>query len=83
MKKITEFQIKISPQNVCAMLDADRSSLEEEMREELEEMLPEAYERLEPAAFLGFGDTEGFLLQVCECITVLAVLLGQRVWGGV
>ena len=33
MKKITEFQIKISPQNVCAMLDADRSSLEEEMRE--------------------------------------------------
>ena len=51
----------ISPQNVCAMLDADRSSLEEEMREELEEMLPEAYERLEPAAFLGFGDTEGFL----------------------
>ena len=61
MKKITEFQIKISPQNVCAMLDADRSSLEEEMREELEEMLPEAYERLEPAAFLGFGDTEGFL----------------------
>lgn len=61
MKKITEFQIKISPQNVCAMLDADKSSLEEEMREELEEMLPEAYERLEPAAFLGFGDTEGFL----------------------
>lgn len=61
MKKITEFQIKISPQNVCAMLEADRSSLEEEMREELEEMLPEAYERLEPAAFLGFGDTEGFL----------------------
>ena len=61
MKKITEFQIKISPQNVCAMLDADRSSLEEEMREELEEMLPEAYDRLEPAAFLGFGDTEGFL----------------------
>ena len=29
------------------------------------------------------GDTEGFFLQVCECITVLAVLLGQRVWGGV
>ena len=46
MKKITEFQIKISPQNVCAMLDADRSSLEEEMREELEEMLPEAYDAL-------------------------------------
>ena len=61
MKKITEFQIKISPQNVCSMLDADRSSLADEMREELDEMLPEAYERLEPAAFLGFGDTEGFL----------------------
>ena len=61
MKKITEFQIKISPQNVCSMLDADKSSLADEMREELDEMLPEAYERLEPAAFLGFGDTEGFL----------------------
>ena len=61
MRKITEFQIEISPKNVCSMLDADKSSLEEEMREELEEMLPEAYERLEPAAFLGFGDTEGFL----------------------
>lgn len=57
MKKITEFQIKISPQNVCSMLDAGKSSLADEMREELDEMLPEAYERLEPAAFLGFGDT--------------------------
>lgn len=28
------------------------------------------------------GDTEGFFLQVCECVTVLAVLVGQNVWGG-
>ena len=61
MKKITEFQIRISPDSVCSMLNADRSLLADEMREELEEMLSEAYERLEPAAYLGFGDTEGFL----------------------
>ena len=42
MKKITEFQIRISPDSVCSMLNADRSLLADEMREELEEMLSEA-----------------------------------------
>ena len=32
MKKITEFQIKISPQNVCSMLDSDKSSMADEIR---------------------------------------------------
>ena len=27
------------------------------------------------------GDTEGFFLQLCECVMVLAVLIGQKVWG--
>ena len=32
--------------------------------------------------FVGItGDTEGFFLQLCECVMVLAVLIGQKVWG--
>ena len=27
------------------------------------------------------GDTEGFFLQLCECVMVLAMLIGQKVWG--
>ena len=26
------------------------------------------------------GDTEGFFVQVCECVMVLALVLGQRIW---
>lgn len=85
MKKITEFQIRISSDSVCSMLNADRSLLADEMREELEEMLSEAYERLEPAAYLGFGDTEGFLygedqLPGQEALYVICTV-GERLSG--
>lgn len=54
--KITEFDIKISAENVCKMIDADKSGeLYEEIVEELEEMLPEAYEKIHPAAVFEFG----------------------------
>src|SRR5699024_11612312 len=54
--KVTEFDIKISVENVCKMLDADKSGdLYEEIVEELEEMLPEAYKKICPAAVFEFG----------------------------
>ncbi len=54
--KVTEFDIKISVENVCKMLDADKSGdLYEEIVEELEEMLPEAYKKICPAAIFEFG----------------------------
>lgn len=59
--KISEFRIEISPRKICSMIDADKTELMDEILEETEEMLPEAYEKLHPAAYLGFGSTEGFL----------------------
>src|SRR5699024_12726906 len=54
--KVTEFDIKISVENVCKMLDADKSGdLYEEIVEELEEMLTEAYKKICPAAVFEFG----------------------------
>lgn len=54
--KVTEFDIKISVENVCKMLDADKSvDLHDEIKEELEEMLPEAYNKIRPVALLEFG----------------------------
>lgn len=57
--KVTKFDIQISVDNVCRMLDADKSGdLYEEMKEELEEMLPEAYKKIQPAALLEFGEID-------------------------
>lgn len=63
MMRYTDFQIHISKDEVIRLLDGEKSSLREELEEELSEMLPEAYERLQPEAFLGFGDTEGVLYE--------------------
>lgn len=62
--KITDFDIKISVENVCAFLDADKTGeLYGEIRDELEEMLPEAYAKIRPAALLEFGDLGGFRIE--------------------
>ena len=59
--KITDFDIKISAENVCAFLDGDKTGdLYEEIMDELEEMLPQAYEKIRPVALLEFGDLEGY-----------------------
>ena len=51
--KITDFDIKISAENVCAFLDGDKTGdLYEEIMDELEEMLPQAYEKIRPVALL-------------------------------
>ena len=56
MRKQTEFNIKISMENVCAFLNIDKNSpLYEEVMEELPKMLPEAYERIKPRALLEIG----------------------------
>ena len=48
--KITDFDIKISAENVCAFLDGDKTGdLYEEIMDELEEMLPQAYEKISQA----------------------------------
>lgn len=55
--KITKFDIQISKENVCHLINADKNSdLYEEIIEELEEMLPTAYEKIKPIALLEFGD---------------------------
>lgn len=62
--KRTEFNIKISIENVCAFLDIHRDSeLYEEMIEELKEMLPQAYEKIRPLALLEFGDLDGYSVE--------------------
>lgn len=61
--RYTDFQIRVSKEEVCRLLGRGGSSLEKMLEEELEEMLPEARKRMAPAAFLGFGDTRGVL---CE-----------------
>ena len=61
--RYTDFHISISVEEVCRLLDGHKSTLGGELAEELEEMLPEAFERLEPQAFLGVGDTEGVLYE--------------------
>lgn len=61
--RYTDFHISISAEEVCRLLDGHKSTLGGELAEELEEMLPEAFERLEPQAFLGVGDTEGVLYE--------------------
>lgn len=61
--RYTDFHISISAEEVCRLLDGQKSTLGGELAEELEEMLPEAFERLEPQAFLGVGDTEDVLYE--------------------
>ena len=62
--KITDFNIEISAENVCAFLDGDKTGdLYEEIMEELEEMLPQAYEKIRPVALLEFGDLEGYSIE--------------------
>ncbi len=57
--KVTEFDIQISVENVCKMLDADKGGdLYEEIKEEVEEMLPHAYKKIQPAALLEFGEID-------------------------
>lgn len=64
MRKRTDFNIKISKENVCAFLDVEKnSSMYEEVMEELEEMLPTAYEKIRPVALLEFGDLDGYSLE--------------------
>ncbi len=59
--KITEFHIQISKENVCRLIDAEKSSdLYEEIIAELEEMLPIAYEKIKPVSLLEFGDFEEY-----------------------
>ncbi len=62
--KITDFDIKISAENVCAFLDGDKTGdLYEEIMDELEEMLPQAYEKIRPTALLEFGSLEGYSIE--------------------
>lgn len=62
--KITDFDIRISAENVCAFLDGDKTGdLYGEIMEELEEMLPQAYEKIKPVALLEFGDLEGYSIE--------------------
>lgn len=62
--KITDFNIEISAENVCAFLDGDKTGdLYEEIMEELEEMLPQAYEKIRPVALLEFGDLEEYSIE--------------------
>ena len=62
--KITDFDIKISAENVCAFLDGDKTGdLYEEIMDELEEMLPQAYEKIRPVALLEFGSLEGYSIE--------------------
>lgn len=58
--KVTDFDIKISAENVCAFLDADKTGLYEEIMDELNEMIPLAYEKITPAALLEFGSLNGY-----------------------
>ena len=69
--KITEFHIELSKKNVLASIDVDENSdLYEEIEEEFEEMLPRAYEKIQPAALLAFGDISDYgILQDGETIT--------------
>ncbi len=63
MKK-TDFDIRISAENVCASIGADeKSDLHEEIMEELREMLPAAYEKIRPTALLEFGSLEGYSVE--------------------
>lgn len=65
MRKQTEFNIKISMENVCAFLNIDKNSpLYEEVMEELPKMLPEAYERIKPRALLEFGDLDDYSIEI-------------------
>ena len=62
--KITDFDIKISAENVCAFLDGDKTGgLYEEIMDELEEMLPQAYEKIRPTVLLEFGSLEGYSIE--------------------
>ncbi len=64
MKKRTEFNIKISTENVCSFLDVRKDSpMYEEVMEELREMLPIAYGKIKPVALLEFGDLEGYKVE--------------------
>ena len=59
--KITEFHIELSKENVLAAIDVSRDSdLYEEIEYEFEEMLPQAYEKIQPAALLAFGDISDY-----------------------
>lgn len=75
--KRTEFDIKISAQNVCAFLDADKTEeLYEEIMEELKEMLPEAYRRIRPVALLEFGTLDDFSVEGDDGSLVTEALFG-------
>ena len=69
--KITEFHIELSKKNVLAFIDADQNSdLYEEIECEFEEMLPRAYEKIQPAALLAFGDISDYgIMQDGEIVT--------------
>ncbi len=62
--KRTEFDIKISIEDVCRFLDIHKKSDSyEELLEELKEMLPMAYEKIEPMALLEFGSLDGYTVE--------------------
>ena len=62
--KITEFHIELSKKNVLSFIDVDENSdLYEEIACEFEEMLPRAYEMIQPAALLAFGDISDYGIQ--------------------
>ena len=62
--KRTDFDIKISIENVCKFLDIKKESESYgELVEELKEMLPQAYEKIEPKALLEFGSLEGYTVE--------------------
>ena len=59
--KLTEFDIQISKENVCRLIQADPdSNVYQEIMAALQEMLPTAYEKLKPTALLEFGDFEAY-----------------------
>ena len=75
--RYTDFHIHISKEEVCRLLDGEKSGLQKMLEEELEEMLPEARRRLDPAAFLGFGDEEEALYVITTVGADLSDWSGQ------
>ena len=76
--KITEFDITLSEETICSMLDIMEGK-EEEILRRLREVLPEAYEKLSPIALLEIeGEALYAVLSVGGEITAWAnELLGQ------
>lgn len=74
--KRTEFNIKISVESICALLDIHKDNeLYEELADEIKGMLPDAYKKISPVALLEFGSLEGYQIEA-DGIIVKEALFG-------